>query len=1015
LAREQLYIDNKYIPLSKSINASITKSIADIAEPDKRKATYSKTTSIPNSKEAQKVFTAIYELNLQEYTNSSLQDITFNPTIKIDCTYIVDGEPIIEGYCQLKSITQTNNNELVYNIVMFGSIANIFREMGEDYLDSTAMVDVLDRWNHPYDISVQEDSWATQVWDNDASAFIPFALGTGYVYPLIDYGLTTNLTDFPFDKMGVAIYTREYMNAIFEAAGFTWTSTFLDSTYFKSLIIPSSPSNFQLDSDEIDDREFEADTSIFFNTGSATSANLNKGSFGSLGVVRFSNEVADPGANYDPATGVFTVVNTGVYNVNAVIGLIATFTPDSGGNVVCTSDIEGRAEIFVNGAVVQSIPFYVTYDDYPTTYSIGARSTTVSPTTAGNDSSPEYITNAGSFSSVTNPASAVNNPRQANPPNKYLCSFQNLSLNATDTVDVRIKARYRGLNNIDNQMFYSGSAYSGGNATLGLTTASKFFTKAVNNYPAYGSLLKISKCIPKKIKQKDFFMSIVKMFNLWIDVDPDNQKNLLIEPRDSFLGTDIIDIQDKIAQDKPLTITPMGKLDAVDFLYTYKPDKDYYNEKYTSQWDQVYGEREINTTNDFVRGSKKTEIIFSPTPCVAPPLSDRVIPTIIQVDDNGQPKETDFNIRILYYGGLKTSFNTWNHIYYPVYNIPTPTVHTTYPYAGHYDDPFNATEDINFGLTQEVYYDDNIQNITVTNNNLVNKYHLNMLNAYTSKNSKIVTAYVNMSPTDFKTWDFAKLYFFENAYFRLNKVNGYNPTGEGLTKCEFLYLATVELFEPRYPGVDGAGDEVATGVGGGGLDDSEDNPGKGGGGTLPDGNGGTGKGQVIEGNNNEIAADSYYIEIYGDDNRVFSEVENVKIHGDNNTIDAGQKNIVLINTSGLTIEESDVTYIDGVKVDAGSISAPSAVEDISASQTVEVDVKAYKIDSSGGDITMTYDLAFVTYTEGQIWYFKKEDAANNIIIAATGGTIDGSSSVTYSGDNDEIPVMYCGGTEFIII
>ena len=46
MAIEQLYLDNKYCPLSKSINAAITKSIADIAEPNKRKATYSKTTSI---------------------------------------------------------------------------------------------------------------------------------------------------------------------------------------------------------------------------------------------------------------------------------------------------------------------------------------------------------------------------------------------------------------------------------------------------------------------------------------------------------------------------------------------------------------------------------------------------------------------------------------------------------------------------------------------------------------------------------------------------------------------------------------------------------------------------------------------------------------------------------------------------------------------------------------------------------------------------------------------------------
>jgi len=945
MAREQLYIGNEYIPLSKSINASITKSIADIAEPEKRKATYSKTTSIPNSPEAQQVFGSIFELNLT--------DGSFNPTVKVDLLYLVDGEPIMRGYCQLKSITQLNNNDITYNIVMFGTIANIFREMGEDYLDALAEFDIygepgtpdtensLSRWNHPFDKTVQEDSWETQVYDNSVPGFIPFALGQGYVYPLIDFGLTSNLDDWQFDQMAMSIYAREYMNAIVRKAGFTWTSTFLDSTYFKSLIIPSSPANYQLDNSEIADREFKADTSIFVDTASATSANLNTGGgFVSLGVVRFTNEITDAGNNYDPATGVFTCVHAGVYNINAVIGMTATFTPLSGGLVVCTSDIEGRIELFVNGLVQQSLPFYITYDDYPLSSSIGARTTLLNPTagTSGTNSvNPEYITNAGSFHNVSNPAAAINSPRQAGPPNKYLSSFQNINLIAGGTIDVRIKARYRGLDGLSGQMFYNGSIYSGGNATLNLTTASTFANKVVNTYPAYGSFLKVEKAIPKKIKQKDFFMSIVKMFNLWIDIDPLNQQNLLIEPREDFLTTDVIDISTKIAQDKKLEIIPMGKLDAVDFLFTYKSDKDYYNAKYESQWTEIYGQRTVQTTNDFVRGSKKTELIFSPTPSVAPPLSDRVLPTIIEVDDQGQPKDTSYNIRILYYGGLKATFNTWNLIHFPAFNIPLAETFSTYPYAGHFDDPFSALEDINFGIVSEVYYDDDLQPIQITNNNLFNKYHIDMLNAYTDPDSKIVTAWCNMNPTDFKIWDFTKLYFFENAYFRLNKIMNYNPTGEELTKCEFLYLTDVLKFTPDRPIIFGGDGPLLPDTNGGAIDSGETEPIKGTkNSSQPNGGNYTGKQQDVNGDYNYIASDSYRIEIYGDNNRVFSEAEDINIQGDNNTIDAGIKNVTLINTSGLTIEESDVTYINGVKVDAFT-DHQSGYYKIEAADTVTVE------------------------------------------------------------------------------
>jgi hypothetical protein len=126
LNREQLYINNQYIPLSKSINAALTKSIVDVQKPDKRKATYSKSTIIPNSPEAQTIFGDIFELNLV--------DGSFDPTVKASVRYLVDGELILNGYCQLKEIIQRDEVELEYNIVMFGELASIFKEMGEGEL-----------------------------------------------------------------------------------------------------------------------------------------------------------------------------------------------------------------------------------------------------------------------------------------------------------------------------------------------------------------------------------------------------------------------------------------------------------------------------------------------------------------------------------------------------------------------------------------------------------------------------------------------------------------------------------------------------------------------------------------------------------------------------------------------------------------------------------------------------------------------------------------------------------------
>ena len=102
--------------------------------------------------------------------------------------------------------------------------------------------------------------------------------------------------------------------------------------------------------------------------------------------------------------------------------------------------------------------------------------------------------------------------------------------------------------------------------------------------------------IPKKIKQKDFFMSLVKMFNLYVQADTQNDKNVFIEPRDDFYDSTIKDWSQKLDVSKQLEYLPMGALDSKDYLFTYKADKDYYNELYTTTWDEIYGQEKESIT-----------------------------------------------------------------------------------------------------------------------------------------------------------------------------------------------------------------------------------------------------------------------------------------------------------------------------------------------------------------------------------------------------------------------------------
>jgi len=1008
MAKEELFIGGVFIPLSKSLNASLTRAITDVENPQSRKATYSKTANIPNSKEAAEVFGSLFELNLV--------DSSFDASAKVDCRYVVDGEPVIEGYCQLDAINQKNRTDISYDIVMYSSLANIFRDFGEDYL--TDLGSILEEWNHPFTKEIQEKSWETEVWNGDAGAFTPFAFGTGYVYGLMDYGLSTDLDNFTIYQLPCCLYLKEYIDAIFTYTGKTYTSNHFNSTYFKKHVIPSSPENFQLTAAEITAKQFVANTPQFTSTGTSTSNNFTLNTITSADTIIFTVESSDPSNQYNNATGEYTVGSValqGTFDINALIDIQATFTPATGTAVKTVCEIDGYLMIFLNGTQIQAKPFYITSDD--SSFISGARTTSASPTYPDGD----YLAEKR-FSVFPNVAQVDVVERTGDDvPNRYLITANNVTLFNGDVIEIKWKATLQGqkkFGGFSSTMFVDsiGGEY-GGNANLTMSVGA-FFPKVVNTYPAEGSTMKVDKLIPKNVKIKDFFNSIIKKHNLWIDIDPADSNNYIIEPRDEFLTTNIVNLDDKLDEGQDLVFNPMAKLDAAEFYFSDKEDKDYLNETYTAESnDRIYGDRTVLSTSEIVNGTKEVKTIFSPTVLAAPENSTRVLSTIMQKDDLGYHKPIDNNIRLLYYDGLKDG-KAWNHINWtggwPA--IPFGETKVQYPYIGHFDDPYNATEDLNWGLVNKVYYDDNINPITITNNNLVNKYYSKQIQEYTSKESKIVTGMFNVTPNDFKNWSFRDLYWFRSGYFRLQKIEGYNPTGETLTKCVFLYLANTPTFSSGLIGLDGDDTGITPdGTGGGSVTFTEGTPTKGTKTASGTDSNNTGKrGVTVQGKYNYVAVDAYYVDIQGNSNQVWSEAQDIKIQGDNNIIDGGVKNVTLINTDGLTISESDVTYINGVKVDAGSISSPSEVSAISASQDVETTVKTYEVDTSGGDVTLTFELAIITYTEGQVWNFKKMSKNNKLIISVNGGTIDDQASQTIKKRYTSLSVQY-NGTNFIII
>ena len=772
--RQELFIDNNIVELSDDVAVALNFLIADIAEPENRKADYSKTINLPGSEKINKLFSHIYNVNI-DLTHSSA---SFNPNIRVSASYAVNSVELIDGYLQLKKVN-IKDGCISYEVNIFGRNANLFNDIGEALLNELD----ISTFNHDWTLRNEQDSWATSIIEGGVP--VPFALGNGYVYPMIDYGYDETEDEWSVENFLPAIYAKTYLDKIFESAGYTYNSTFFDSTYFKSLIIPAS-NNLKPTTQQIEDRKCIINTPTL-----QTVTTNNVGVLGNYQIV-FDNAVQDNlgQSGIPPSSTTITIAQSGIYNIIGEANYNAVFTPTTPGvSVNSLVRLRGTLQLRVNGGLTNLHQLEMT----------ATNPFTNSYTTAINPTPPDDNYTPGTF----NPASVS------------IVERYGIALNAGDTVELWVQYSMLRIAGIipplpSPQLFENattpGTYYTGG-VDLNINAADLRVIGVSSNL-VEGNTLDLNTVIPKKIKQREFLKSIINMHNLYIQPQRENPKVLDIEPRDDFYTTEVVDWSGKLDTLNDILIEPLGALKFRDFEFSYKADKDYYNSLYEDTYDEVYGYRRIILDNEFLKGTKKVELSFSPTPLIGDFDNDRIYPEIFKTDSANNKVQMDSNIRILYYGGLKPTNNSWLH----TSTVVADFTRVDYPYAGHLDDAYNPTIDLNFGLTKEVYYSGNFATVNGTIAGLVNRYYFNYINEISNENSKIVTAYFNLNAVDINELSFKKQYYFNGSYYRLQQVIDYNPVDRQLTKCVFIKLADIVDFVDVPFVINGGAGSVTGGV-----------------------------------------------------------------------------------------------------------------------------------------------------------------------------------------------------------
>jgi hypothetical protein len=677
----EIYIEDYRLDLVQDISTEFTYTIDDITDFGSKNTSYSKTISITGTATNNKIFGFIFDLGNANDTDDNLPNVNynFNASKQANCKIFIDKIQIFKGTLRILEIV-IDNKTIEYQCSVFGELGGFITALGNKRLTGNKNVaDNLDfsDYDHIYDVTNIKASW-------DAVA------GSGYFYPLIDYGnVSTDKVNFQVKSFRPALYVAEYIKKIFEKTDYTYTLDLLpeDQNFFNRLIIPQNQKSL-------------TKTTSNFPVATKTTEQIITGS----SLYRFTT-VTGSGLVATSSNSVFTY--TGAASIT--LSMIYSFSGDA---------TSGVFNILKNGVSVYSESF---------SGGVGV---------------------GGGFELLINTNDAIS------------FRFTNTAPNRDDPP-----------------------------VTITEGQVSFFSESSVPVDVAYGDQLFVNDTIPKGIFQRDFFLSITKMFNLYVYEDTWDDKKIMIKPFINFYpetSATALDWSNKIDRSKPLSIKPMSELNARYFHYKFKEDNDFYNENYKKKYNESYGDRIFDTEYDFSKETDSLEVIFAPSVLYQKTGTDKIYPAIYKVSDNNTKENSmDSVIRIMQAKKItgRTSYNILN-------SLAVLDTLTTYGYGGHLDNPFAPTNDINFGVPFEIQFNAT----TYPTTNVFNAYHSEYIAEITSKDSKLLTCSALLDTVDIMNLDFSKFYWIDGVLYRLNKVDGFNPMEYKTTKISLLKVIETKYF-----------------------------------------------------------------------------------------------------------------------------------------------------------------------------------------------------------------------------
>lgn len=706
MIKTNIYIENQPIDLYNDVSAEFTYSIDDVKDFASRNTSFSKTIVIPGSANNNKLFGHVFELSSSNPYDSLSENVgtNFNASIAANCLILVDNIQVFKGVLRLLQINIDRGN-IEYECAVFGELGGFANTIGNKLIENL-------------DFSFYNHNWTAEnivnSWDN--------INGSGYFYPLIDYGKqSTNKKDWQYKTFKPAYFVREIMDKIITGAGYTYSSDFMNGAFFKRLIIPQNTKEM---------RKLSNQSLIAALTPETYANEINNMKFTPSLLGNFS---------YNNTSGIFTYNDAVTLNANLTFSALIDIPISAPGSY------EFTFFVIKNNTPVGSVKVQIPSLPYAFTTEITI------PNIDFNLNDTLYVQGFvnGNFGFDVIEGSLTIN---SNLPGQLI------SLNLGDFIDM-------------NQYIPKGIFQRDF-----ITSIVKMFNLYITEDSALTKHLIIEPSIGFYERGEDALLAINEFNDLLIVEAGDI--NLIVEPGESAY----LDWSYKVDRSKPMTLRPMSELNGRYYEYKYRIDNDYYNEQYQKKYDLSYGDRIVDTGFAFANDKQTAELIFSPTPLVGYTGEYKVYSTILKLTDVGTPNQTEdateHNIRIMQAKKM-TDVPSWNLLN----GATTIQSLTTWGYAGHLDDPKQPNSDLNFGAPREIYY--TLPNgVDYPSTNVFTGFWGDYIAEITDKDSKLLTCYVKLTDIDIFNLDFGRLIYIDGALFRLNKIIDYN--GVDVTKCELL-------------------------------------------------------------------------------------------------------------------------------------------------------------------------------------------------------------------------------------